>query len=164
MSGTKTHKPENILKRFEATYNLKGAKPPPMRLPHSHARLGRRQRDANHPGVPSSQSLGALTRIAAHGGSVGLVFVPTFLWNLFAAPYVEALHTSRTLRAALTTGKTKVVGVILNRSQCFALHTVFGRVDARRYGVIHPEVFREARNRWGHAVLSSAVAHHHAAI
>jgi hypothetical protein len=161
MSGTKTHKPESILKRFETIYNLKGAKLRPMRSPHSHARLGSQERDATHPGVPSSQSLGAENRCARR--LRGVAFVPSFLWNFFAGPYVEALGTKRALRAARTTGKAEVVGVILNRSQSFALHTLFGRVCERRYGVIHPGVVRVARNRWGHAVLSSAVAHYHAA-
>lgn len=130
MSGTKTPKPENILKRFEAIDNLKGAKLRPMRSPHSHARLGSQERDATHPGAPSSQSLGADNRCARR--LRGVAFVPTFLWNFFTGPYVEALRTNRTLCAALTTAKAEVAGVILNRSQCFALHTLFGRVGERR--------------------------------
>ena len=33
-----------------------------------------------------------------------------------------------------------VVGVILNLSVWFATHTLFGRVDARSYGLVHVDV------------------------
>ena len=44
------------------------------------------------------------------------------------------------MRAALAAITAAVVGVILNLSVWFALHTIFGMVDDRHYGVIHLQV------------------------
>lgn len=65
-----------------------------------------------------------------------VTFVPCFLWIFVGAPYIESLRGRRGLDAALSAITAAVVGVILNLSVWFSLHTVFGRVDdVRGYGL-----------------------------
>ena len=58
-------------------------------------------------------------------------FVPSFLWIFLGAPYVEALSANRSLNAALSAITAAVVGVILNLTVWFGLHTLFGQVVTR---------------------------------
>lgn len=69
-----------------------------------------------------------------------VTFLPSFLFIFVGAPYVESLRRHRGLHAALSAITAAVVGVILNLSVWFALHTVFGRIDAREYGPVHLDV------------------------
>lgn len=57
-----------------------------------------------------------------------VTFTPCFLWILLGAPYIEHLRGRQTLNAALSTVTAAVVGVILNLSIWFSLHTVFATV------------------------------------
>ena len=61
-------------------------------------------------------------------------FAPCFLWIFVGAPYVERLASNAKLAGALRGVTASVVGVILNLSLWFALHVIFGRVEAARYG------------------------------
>jgi chromate transporter len=61
-------------------------------------------------------------------------FVPCFLWIFVGAPYIERLSTSPRLTGALRGVTAAVVGVILNLSLWFALHVLFGKVDAVWHG------------------------------
>jgi chromate transporter len=54
-----------------------------------------------------------------------VTFTPCFLWIFLGAPFVETLRGNRGLAGALTAITAAVVGVILNLSIWFALHTVF---------------------------------------
>ncbi len=54
-----------------------------------------------------------------------VTFTPCFLWIFVGAPYIEALRGNKALAGALSTITAAVVGVILNLSIWFALHTVF---------------------------------------
>ena len=54
-----------------------------------------------------------------------VTFLPCFLWIFLGAPYVEALRNNRTIHAALSAITAAVVGVILNLSVWFAVHTIF---------------------------------------
>ena len=54
-----------------------------------------------------------------------VTYVPCFLWIFVGAPYIEYLRGRRSLNAALSTITAAVVGVILNLSITFALHTLF---------------------------------------
>jgi chromate transporter len=80
------------------------------------------------------RSPGALAPFA--GGVLGAVlttwvtFVPCFLWIFLGAPYVEKLRGNRALSGALAAISAAVAGVILNLAVWFALHVVFGKVDA----------------------------------
>ena len=60
-----------------------------------------------------------------------VTFVPCFLWIFLGAPYVETLRGNKGLAGALGAITAAVVGVILNLSIWFALHTLFRR-DLRR--------------------------------
>jgi len=54
-----------------------------------------------------------------------VTFVPCFLWIFVGAPYIEALRGNKALAGALSAITAAVVGVILNLSIWFALHTLF---------------------------------------
>ena len=62
-----------------------------------------------------------------------VTFVPCFLWIFLGAPYIEYLRGRQSLNAALSTITAAVVGVILNLSIWFALHTLFGRVNEQHW-------------------------------
>jgi chromate transporter len=57
---------------------------------------------------------------------VWVTFVPSFLFVLLGAPYMEGLRGNRSLSAALTGITAAVVGVIANLGLYFAVHTLFG--------------------------------------
>jgi chromate transporter len=56
-----------------------------------------------------------------------VTFTPCFLWIFVGAPYIEALRGNKALAGALSAITAAVVGVILNLSIWFALHTLFRR-------------------------------------
>ncbi len=76
------------------------------------------------------------------GSAVALwtTFVPCFIWIFAGAPYVESLRKSGLLSAALASITAAVVGVILNLSVWFAMHTWFARVRAIDWGPLHTSV------------------------
>lgn len=65
-----------------------------------------------------------------------VMFIPCFLFIFVGAPYVEALRKNRSLHAALSAITAAVVGVVLNLSTWFALHTVFGELRAWNVGPV----------------------------
>jgi chromate transporter len=64
---------------------------------------------------------------AALGGLLAtwVTFTPCFLWIFLGAPFIETMRGNKGLAGALTAITAAVVGVILNLSIWFALHTVF---------------------------------------
>jgi chromate transporter len=54
-----------------------------------------------------------------------VTFTPCFLWIFVGAPFIETLRGNKGLAGALGAITSAVVGVILNLSIWFALHTVF---------------------------------------
>jgi chromate transporter len=54
-----------------------------------------------------------------------VTYAPSFLWVLSGAPHMEALRGRASLTAALTGISAAVVGVILNLSVWFSVHTLF---------------------------------------
>ncbi|MGY1680967.1 chromate efflux transporter [Geodermatophilus sp. SYSU D01176] len=71
---------------------------------------------------------------------VWVTFVPSFLFVLLGAPYMERLRGNRSLSAALTGITAAVVGVIANLGVYFAVHTLFSEtVDVDR-GPLHLEL------------------------
>jgi chromate transporter len=69
-----------------------------------------------------------------------VTFVPSFLFVLLGAPYMERLRGNRSLSAALTGITAAVVGVIANLGVYFAVHTLFSEtVDVDR-GPLHLEL------------------------
>ncbi|HEV2681213.1 MAG TPA: chromate efflux transporter [Rhodanobacter sp.] len=69
-----------------------------------------------------------------------VTFAPCFLWIFLGGPYVEALRSNRALNAALSAVTAAIVGVVLNLSVWFTLHTLFGSVELRHYGLLSLEV------------------------
>jgi chromate transporter len=61
-----------------------------------------------------------------------VTFVPCFLWIFLGAPFIEQLRGNVALTGALSTVTAAVVGVIANLAVWFALHTLFGEIDAWR--------------------------------
>jgi chromate transporter len=65
-----------------------------------------------------------------------VTFVPSFLFVLLGAPYMERLRGNRSLSAALTGVTAAVVGVIANLGVYFAVHTLFAdTVPVDRWGL-----------------------------
>jgi chromate transporter len=65
-----------------------------------------------------------------------VTFAPCFLWIFAGAPYVELLRGQRALAGALSAITAAVVGVILNLSIWFSVHTLFREVRPwRGYGL-----------------------------
>jgi chromate transporter len=54
-----------------------------------------------------------------------VTFTPCFLWIFLGAPFIETMRGNKALAGALSAITAAVVGVILNLSIWFALHTVF---------------------------------------
>ena len=77
-----------------------------------------------------------------------VTFLPCFLWILLGGPYVETLRANRRLNAALSAITAAVVGVVLNLSVWFAVHTVFGTVHEWTAGPIRLDVPQWASVNW----------------
>jgi chromate transporter len=69
-----------------------------------------------------------------------VTFLPSFLFIFVGAPYMEALRQRRALNAALSSVTAAIVGVVLNLSVWFAIHTLFQRIDQRAYGLLQIDV------------------------
>ncbi|MDH2443518.1 chromate efflux transporter [Amnibacterium sp. CER49] len=69
-----------------------------------------------------------------------VTFVPSFLFILLGAPYVERLRHNRHLTAVLNGITAAVVGVIANLALYFALHTLFADVRPVSAGPVLIEV------------------------
>lgn len=69
-----------------------------------------------------------------------VTFLPSFLFIFVGAPYMESLRQHRQLNAALSCVTAAVVGVILNLSVWFALHTIFRSTATVAYGPVQVEV------------------------
>src|SRR6188474_1176095 len=65
-----------------------------------------------------------------------VTFIPCFLWIFLGAPYIETLRGNRGLAGALSAITAAVVGVILNLSIWFGLHTLFRQTTpVRSFGL-----------------------------
>jgi chromate transporter len=73
------------------------------------------------PGALSPMLAGTLGGLLA----TWVTFTPCFLWIFLGAPFIETMRGNKGLAGALSTITAAVVGVILNLSIWFALHTVF---------------------------------------
>jgi len=64
-----------------------------------------------------------------------VTFAPCFLWIFAGAPYIETMRGNKALAGALSAITAAVVGVILNLSIWFALHTLFRQTfEVKRFG------------------------------
>jgi chromate transporter len=76
------------------------------------------------PGALSPMLAGTLGGLLA----TWVTFTPCFLWIFLGAPFVERLRHNQALAGALAAITAAVVGVILNLSIWFAIHTIFRQV------------------------------------
>jgi len=84
------------------------------------------------PGTLSPMLAGTLGGLLA----TWVTFTPCFLWIFLGAPFIERLRGNKGLAGALTAITAAVVGVILNLSVWFALHTVFRQTSpVRSFGL-----------------------------
>ena len=65
-----------------------------------------------------------------------VTFTPCFLWIFLGAPFIERLRGNKALAGALSAITAAVVGVILNLSIWFAIHTLFHEVRPVRAGIL----------------------------
>ncbi|RFU20810.1 chromate efflux transporter [Geodermatophilus marinus] len=86
-----------------------------------------------------------------------VTFVPSFLFVLLGAPYMERLRGNRSLAAALSGITAAVVGVIASLGVYLAVHTLFGRTHRLDWGVVSLEVPEPGTVRWV-AVAIAAIA------
>jgi chromate transporter len=63
-----------------------------------------------------------------------VTFVPSILFVLLGAPYVERLRSNQNLSAALSGIMAAVVGVIANLALYFAFHTLFSQTQQVTWG------------------------------
>jgi chromate transporter len=84
-----------------------------------------------------------------------VTFAPCFLWIFLGAPYIEALRGSRSLNAALAAVTAAVAGVVLNLSVWFTLHTLFGNVVLRHYGLLSVDVPQWSTIHWLAALITA---------
>jgi chromate transporter len=89
-----------------------------------------------HPGTLSPYTAAVLGSLL----TTWVTFVPCFLWIFLGAPYIEALRSNRVLHAALSAITAAVVGVILNLSVWFAVHSVFHTVQAQTLGPLRVDI------------------------
>lgn len=85
-----------------------------------------------------------------------VTFLPCFLFIFVGAPYIEALRKNRSLHAALSGITAAVVGVVLNLSAWFALHTIFREVREWKAGPLQVDV--PVWSSWEPAALALSVA------
>jgi chromate transporter len=84
------------------------------------------------PGTLSPMLAGTLGGLLA----TWVTFTPCFLWIFLGAPFIETLRDNKALAGALSAITAAVVGVILNLSIWFALHTVFrDTMPVRSFGL-----------------------------
>ena len=84
------------------------------------------------PGTLSPMLAGTLGGLLA----TWVTFTPCFLWIFLGAPFIETMRGHQGLAGALTAITAAVVGVILNLSIWFALHTVFRETSpVRSFGL-----------------------------
>jgi chromate transporter len=84
------------------------------------------------PGTLSPMLAGTLGGLLA----TWVTFTPCFLWIFLGAPFVETMRGNKGLAGALSAITAAVVGVILNLSIWFALHTVFrATTPVRSFGL-----------------------------
>jgi chromate transporter len=87
-----------------------------------------------------------------------VTFTPCFLWIFLGAPFIERLRGNKALAGALSAITAAVVGVILNLSIWFAIHTVFRTVHpVRGYGFSFDAPVLSSIDPWAF-VLSVAAA------
>lgn len=87
-----------------------------------------------------------------------VTFVPSIMWIITGAPFIEELRGNKKLAGALAAITAAVVGVILNLSVWFALHVLFGDVTERHTGILRWYAFDPAALDKHIAILAATAA------
>jgi chromate transporter len=89
-----------------------------------------------------------------------VTFAPCFLWIFVGAPFVETLRGNKALAGALSAITAAVVGVILNLSIWFAIHTLFREmIRVQRLGLSFDAPVLGSMNVWAMVLaLGAALA------
>jgi chromate transporter len=87
-----------------------------------------------------------------------VTFTPCFLWIFLGAPFIEVLRGNKALNAALSAITAAVVGVVLNLTIWFAIHTVFRETVPMRAFVLTFDAPRLTSVDWFALGLSLAAA------
>jgi chromate transporter len=89
-----------------------------------------------------------------------VTFAPCFLWIFVGAPFIETLRGNTALAGALSAITAAVVGVILNLSIWFAIHTLFREVvHVGRFGLSFDAPVPASVNVWALVLaLGAAIA------
>jgi chromate transporter len=89
---------------------------------------------------------------------VWVTFVPSFLFVLLGAPYMERLRGNRSLSAALTGVTAAVVGVIANLGLYFAVHTLFAGTVTVDRSVLDLQLPDLTEPRWVALAITAVAA------
>jgi chromate transporter len=89
-----------------------------------------------------------------------VTFTPCFLWIFLGAPFIETVRGNKALAGALSAITAAVVGVILNLSIWFAIHTLFREVThVRSFGLSFDGPVFSSVNAWALVLaIGAAVA------
>ncbi|MGY1734449.1 chromate efflux transporter [Geodermatophilus sp. SYSU D00684] len=87
-----------------------------------------------------------------------VTFVPSFLFVLLGAPYMERLRGNRSLSAALTGITAAVVGVVANLGVYFAVHTLFSGTTEVDAGPLALELPDPTTLRWVPLAIAAVAA------
>jgi chromate transporter len=87
--------------------------------------------------------------------TVWVTFVPSILFVVLGAPYVERLRSNQNLSASLAGITAAVVGVIANLALYFALHTLFSQTKQHSWGPITTGLPVPATVIWSGVVITA---------
>ena len=86
-----------------------------------------------------------------------MTFTPCFLWIFVGAPFIETVRGNKALAGALSAITAAVVGVILNLSVWFGIHTLFAKtVAVRAYSLSFEAPVLASVNAWALALSVAA--------
>ena len=87
-----------------------------------------------------------------------VTFTPCFLWIFLGAPFIELARDNKMLDGTLSAITAAVVGVVLNLSVWFALHTVFRQVTPlHAYGLDFDAPLLSSADPWALALSLAAI-------
>jgi chromate transporter len=86
---------------------------------------------------------------------VWVTFVPSIMFVVLGAPYVERLRSNRSLSAALSGITAAVVGVIANLALYFAFHTLFAETEQRSWGPVQTSLPVPGTVIWSAVVITA---------
>ena len=87
-----------------------------------------------------------------------VTFIPCFLFIFVGAPYIEYLRGNKSLNTALSGITSAVVGVVLNLSVWFTIHTLFNEVTEKEISGIHLLIPEWQSIEWGAAGIAVIAA------